>query len=96
MVVIGEANKKRLLEFTASMRDGKSYRLYVKEGKPIRIMRQTSCDSSTIYPKDHDFDCECKIVISCLCAYENLKQLKKLYDVLEDEYWKKDVKTRID
>ena len=93
---MGEANKKRLLEFTTSMRVGRWYYLYVKEGFPIRIMRQTSYDSSTIYPKDHNFDCECKIIISCLCEYENLKKLKKLYDALEDEYWKKYVKTCID
>jgi len=88
-------NVKRLLEFRVYLKYYGNYRLYVKNGKPIRIMRETSSKSTTVYPEDEMFNTECKMIIAELSQYKNLRQLKKLYNVLEDGYWKKYVKDTI-
>lgn len=58
-------NEKQLLEFIAYKFNfyNHEYRLYVKDGKPIRIMRETEYTSNTIYPEDSDFHMEWCVVI---------------------------------
>ena len=92
---MSKGNGKRLLELMAYTECERNYRLYVKDGEPIRIMCETPCESTTIYPEDGRFDQECKIIIAILSEYKNLKQLKRLYNALEDGRWKKYVKNVI-
>ena len=84
-------SEKRLLEFEACMRYGISYRLYVKEGKPIRIICETPCETITIYPENRIFNSECYRIIGILCEYKNLKNLKRLYNALGEGKWKEHV-----
>ena len=88
---MSKVNAKRLLEFRAYTKYVGNFRLYVKDGKPIRIMRETPRENTTIYPEDSMFDVEFEIIIATLSQYENLKHLKKLYNALEDGRWKEDV-----
>ena len=93
---MNKVSKERLLEFNAYTKYDRNYRLYVKGGKPIRIMCETASDTTTLYPEDNRFDTEWQIIIATFSKHENLRNLKKLYNVLEEGYWKKDVKKHID
>lgn len=93
---MNNANEKRLLEFTVYSNGGKSYKLEVKEGKPTRISSFTPYQCEVIYPKDDMFNIMVEIIVTKLSEYENLELLKKLYNALEDGYWKRFVKKRID
>ena len=92
-------NETNLLEFRAcinlSLID-RGYRLYVKEGKPIRMMSETKYVAITLYPENCAFESELRIFIGMLCEYKNLKQLKRLHDALEEGKWKEYVRERID
>lgn len=92
---MNNTNEKRLLEFTVYSTGGKSYKVEVKEGKPICISSFTPYQCEVIYPKDGMFNIIFEIIVTKLSEYENLEHLKKLYNALEDGYWKEMVKKQI-
>lgn len=92
---MNNTNEKRLLKFTAYPTEERHYQLYVKEGKPINIMCFTPCECDIIYPEDDMFNFSFEMIVTTLSRYENLEHLKKLYNALEDGYWKEMVKKQI-
>lgn len=91
-----KVSENRLLEFCANAGYNESFRLYVREGKPVRIERKVAKCSTTIFTNDWMFDSEFKAITSLLANHENPEPLKNLYDSLEEGKWKIIVKGRID
>ena len=85
---MNQVNQKRLLEVMVYPTDERKYQLDVEDGKPIRIIWSTPSEYTISYPEDNMFGLKYEIIITTLSQYENLENLKKLYNVLEDGYWK--------
>lgn len=93
---MANTTNKRMLEINVWNRSSTLYRLYVKEGKPIRIQYYNSFSDDTIYPNDNNFDWVFQSIVFCLFEKEEVKLLKELYDVLDERNLKARVKRYID
>lgn len=89
---MANTNSKRMLEITAWIRNGAHYRLYVKDGRIIRIQHHDSFCEESIYPNDSNFDWKFETAVYYLFEKEEVISLKKLYDVLEEDNLKIKVK----
>ena len=85
---MNQVNQKRLLEVMVYPTDERKYQLDVENGKPIRIIWSTPSEYTISYPEDNMFGLKYEIIITTLSQYENLENLKKLYNTLEDGHWK--------
>ena len=87
--------EKQLLKFIVYPTEEENYQLYVEDGKPIQIMYCSPYECTTIYPEDNMFGLYFEIIVTKLSEYENLKNLKNLYNALEQGHWKEVVNRAI-
>ena len=89
--------EKQLLEFIVYLKEGENCQLYIENGKPILIKCCSPYEykCTTTYPEDNMFGLLFEIIVTKLSQYENLKNLKNLYNALEQGHWKEVVNRAI-